>query len=81
MKERVIYNKEVQTNAIEEETVTITEDDIRERIMRDREQEAERLARDHDLETENEQLEKEIEREIRGQCYLKCKPRHMLIPK
>lgn len=52
--------------AVENETVQISENDIRERLIREREQEAERLARDHDLETENAKLEKEIEREIRG---------------
>ena len=44
-----------------------SEEDIRQRILRDREAiEAERMARDKELEAESEQLDKEIEQEIRG---------------
>lgn len=64
--ERVIYNKEVQTTAIETDSHTIDEDDIRERFLRERDIETERIARDKELEEESVQLEKEIEQEIRG---------------
>jgi hypothetical protein len=64
--ERVIYNKEVQTTAIETETPQVSEDEIRQQIMRERELEAERIAQDKELEEESVQLEKEIEQEIRG---------------
>lgn len=64
-RERVIYNKEVQTTAIETETPHVSEDEIRQQIMRERELEAERIAQDKELEEESVQLEKEIEQEIR----------------
>jgi dynein intermediate chain len=64
-RERVIYNKEVQTTAIETETPQVSEDEIRQQIMRERELEAERIAQDKELEEESVQLEKEIEQEIR----------------
>ncbi|OAX38984.1 WD40 repeat-like protein [Rhizopogon vinicolor AM-OR11-026] len=64
-RERVIYNKEVQTTAIETETPRISEEDIRQQILRERELEAERIAQDKELEEESVQLEKEIEQEIR----------------
>lgn len=62
----MIYNKEVQTTAIETETPQISENEIRQQIMRERELEAERIAQDKELEEESVQLEKEIEEEIRG---------------
>ncbi|EGN92188.1 hypothetical protein SERLA73DRAFT_173045 [Serpula lacrymans var. lacrymans S7.3] len=62
-RERVIYNKEVQTTAVETESPTFREEDIRQQIQRDLE--AERNARDDDLEEESIQLEKEIEQEMR----------------
>jgi dynein intermediate chain, cytosolic len=64
----VIYNKEVQTSAIEPETPPISEEDIRQQIIREREREleADRIAREKELEEESVQLEKEIEQEIRG---------------
>lgn len=62
----MIYNKEVQTTAIETETPQVSEDEIRQQIMRERELEAERIAQDKELEEESVQLEKEIEQEIRG---------------
>jgi len=42
--------------------------------LREREQEAERIAQDKELEEESVQLEKEIEQEIRGACvfFLYC---------
>jgi dynein intermediate chain, cytosolic len=64
--ERVVYNKEVQTTAVETDSPGDDEEDIRERILRERDLEAERIARDKELEEESVQLEKEIEQEIRG---------------
>ncbi|KIJ62044.1 hypothetical protein HYDPIDRAFT_30860 [Hydnomerulius pinastri MD-312] len=64
-RERVIYNKEVQTTAIETESPLFSEEDFRQQIQRERDLEAERLARDKELEEESVQLEKEIEQEIR----------------
>ncbi|KAG2129234.1 WD40-repeat-containing domain protein [Suillus bovinus] len=49
-RERVIYNKEVQTTAIETETPRVSEDEIRQQIMLERELEAERIAQDKELE-------------------------------
>ncbi|KAN0088532.1 WD40-repeat-containing domain protein [Tylopilus felleus] len=65
-RERVIYNKEVQTTAVEPEAPSFSEQDIRQQILRERErEEADRLARERELEEESVQLEKEIEQEIR----------------
>ncbi|KAF5373244.1 hypothetical protein D9615_007436 [Tricholomella constricta] len=64
-KERVSYNKEVQTTAIETESPDDYEDDLRQRILRERDIEAERLARDKELEEESVKLDLEIEQEIR----------------
>ncbi|KAF8075085.1 cytoplasmic dynein intermediate chain [Lyophyllum atratum] len=64
-KERVSYNKEVQTTAIETESPGEYEEDLRQRILRERDIEAERLARDKELEEESVKLELEIEQEIR----------------
>ncbi|KII85823.1 hypothetical protein PLICRDRAFT_115348 [Plicaturopsis crispa FD-325 SS-3] len=64
-KERVIYNKEVQTTAIETDDTANPEDAIRQRLLKERDLEAERIARDKELEEENVKLEKEIEQEIR----------------
>ena len=64
--ERVSYNKEVQTMAYEEESKAAgpSEGEIRERILREREAaEAERIK---ELDELSEQLDKEIEMEIRG---------------
>jgi dynein intermediate chain len=61
-----VYSREVQTTAIETDSPDDSEDEIRERIIREREIEAERIARDKELEEESVQLEKEIEQEIRG---------------
>lgn len=46
----------------------ISEEDIRQQILREREREleADRIAREKELEEESVQLEKEIEQEIRG---------------
>ena len=63
----MIYNKEVQTTAVESEAPSFSEEDIRQQILRERErEEADRLARERELEEESVQLEKEIEQEIRG---------------
>ncbi|KAG5647883.1 hypothetical protein DXG03_007807 [Asterophora parasitica] len=64
-KERVSYNKEVQTTAIETESPPEFEDDLRQRILRERDIEADRLARDKELEEESVKLDLEIEQEIR----------------
>ncbi|OBZ73878.1 hypothetical protein A0H81_05828 [Grifola frondosa] len=65
-KERVIYNKEVQTMEIETEPATISEEEMRERILQEREvAEAERQLRDEELEAESIKLEEEIAQEIR----------------
>ncbi|KAH7890720.1 WD40-repeat-containing domain protein [Phlebopus sp. FC_14] len=64
-RERVIYNKEVQTTAVETETPAFFEETVRQQILREKELEAERLAKDEELEEESVQLEKEIEQEIR----------------
>ncbi|KAI0924765.1 hypothetical protein AcW1_006784 [Taiwanofungus camphoratus] len=65
-KERVIYNKEVQTMELEAEPIVISEKELREQLLREREAlEAEHVAQDKDLEEESIQLEKEIEQEIR----------------
>ncbi|KAI0766580.1 dynein intermediate chain [Trametes elegans] len=65
-KERVIYNKEVQTMEIEEEPAAVNEEEIRERVLREREAaEAERLAHEQELEAESKQLDEEIAQEIR----------------
>ncbi|KAI6120798.1 WD40-repeat-containing domain protein [Pisolithus croceorrhizus] len=66
-RERVIYNKEVQTTAVEVETAEVSIEDIRQQSQREREREleAERAVREKELEEESIQLDKEIEQEIR----------------
>ncbi|KIM56500.1 hypothetical protein SCLCIDRAFT_17183 [Scleroderma citrinum Foug A] len=64
-RERVIYNKEVQTTAVEVDAPEYSVEDIRLQIQRERELEAERVAREKELEEESIQLDKEIEHEIR----------------
>jgi predicted ATPase with chaperone activity len=66
LQERVIYNKEVQTTAIETEPSVEYEEELRQRIYRERDLEAERAARDKELEEESVKLDEEIEQEIRG---------------
>lgn len=52
---------------IETEPVTVNEEEIRERILREREAaEAERLAHEQELEAESKQLDEKIAQEIRG---------------
>lgn len=65
-KERVIYNKEVQTMSVETEPSPDIEEQIRERILREKERELEvERAREKELEEESVKLDKEIEQEIR----------------
>ncbi|THH27383.1 hypothetical protein EUX98_g6803 [Antrodiella citrinella] len=65
-RERVTYNKEIQTMEAEVENTGPLEEEIRERINREHEAaEAERIAREKELEEESIQLDKEIEQEIR----------------
>ncbi|KAI0741550.1 WD40 repeat-like protein [Daedaleopsis nitida] len=65
-KERVVYNKEVQTMEVETEPAEVDEEGIRERLLREREAaEAERLAQEQELEAESHKLDEEIAQEIR----------------
>ncbi|KAF9564282.1 dynein intermediate chain [Agrocybe pediades] len=66
-KERVIYNKEVQTASVETGPSAEYEAELRRRIARELEAaaEAERTAREEDLEQESVKLDEEIEQEIR----------------
>ena len=66
LQERVIYNKEVQTMPVETEVPHDYEEQLRQRIYRERDVEADRIARDKALEEESVKLEQEIEQEIRG---------------
>jgi dynein intermediate chain, cytosolic len=66
IQERVIYNKEVQTSAVETDSLDVYEEEIRRKILKEQDAEIEQAARDRELEEESVQLEKEIEREIRG---------------
>ena len=73
LQERVIYNKEVQTMPVETEVPHDYEEQLRQRIYRERDVEADRIARDKALEEESVKLEQEIEQEIRG-TYSTLKP-------
>ncbi|KAI5828584.1 WD40-repeat-containing domain protein [Schizophyllum commune] len=64
-RERIIYEKEVQTMAIETDDTGFDEEEIRQRVHKERDAEAERIAREKELEEESVQLEKELEEEIR----------------
>lgn len=66
-KQKVIYNKEVQTAEIETEPTGPTEEELRARIRQEEEAEWERLRaeRDQELEEEARKLDREIEEEIR----------------
>lgn len=64
-KERVIYNKEVQTTFVETGTSQELEEEMRQRIQRELHVEDERAQRDKELEEESLQLDREIEQEIR----------------
>ncbi|KAA1468779.1 WD40 repeat-like protein [Dentipellis sp. KUC8613] len=64
-RERVTYNKEIQTANFESDSSLPSEDEIRQRVIRERDAiDAERL-REKELEEESVQLDKEIEQEIR----------------
>ena len=63
LQERVIYNKEVQTMSVETEVPHDYEEQLRQRIYRERDVEADRIARDKALEEESVKLEQEIEQE------------------
>jgi dynein intermediate chain, cytosolic len=63
-RERVIYNKEVQTTEVEVETTRLPEDDLWQRITR--EKEVYEAAREKELEEESIRLDQEIEQEIKG---------------
>ncbi|EIN06184.1 cytoplasmic dynein intermediate chain [Punctularia strigosozonata HHB-11173 SS5] len=65
-KEKVMYNKEIQTASVE--TDVTPDEDSSQRVLREQEQdlEAERAAqRDRELEEESVQLDREIEQELR----------------
>lgn len=65
----MIYNKEVQTTAIETESPPPgREEEIRQRIIRERDIE-EQAARDKELEDQSEKLDLEIAQEIRGTLF------------
>ena len=66
----MIYNKEVQTAAIETEPSSHYEEELRQRIYKERELELERAAREKELEEESVKLDEEIEQEIRGKCFI-----------
>lgn len=52
--------------AIETDDAGFDEEEIRQRVHKERDAEAERIAREKELEEESVQLEKELEEEIRG---------------
>ncbi|KAF9048239.1 WD40 repeat-like protein [Hymenopellis radicata] len=62
-KERVIYSKSVQTMEVETETSPGVDDDLRQRLLKERDAENEALERE--LEAESVKLDEEIEQEIR----------------
>lgn len=65
-KERVTYNKEIQTTAVETDDED-REETVRRRLFQEKQAEDERIAFEKkELEEESVQLEKEIEQEIRG---------------
>ena len=65
--ERVIYNKEVQTTEMATDPIVIpVEELVQQRASREQQEAAKAAARDKELEEETDQLEKEIEEEIRG---------------
>lgn len=64
----MIYNKEVQTVQVETPPPDDYEQEVRQRLIRERDLEAERIAQDQELEAESVKLDEEIEQEIRGEC-------------
>jgi dynein intermediate chain len=68
----VIYSKEVQTTFVEVQPSADYETELRQRILREKEIEAEKIAREKELEEESVKLDQEIEQEIRGELYPHC---------
>ncbi|KAG8978583.1 hypothetical protein FRB93_010957 [Tulasnella sp. JGI-2019a] len=64
-KQKVIYNKEVQTAEIAKEPIGPSEDQIRHQIFQEQEAERERLRQEHEFEEQARRLDNEIENEIR----------------
>ncbi|KAG9043909.1 hypothetical protein FS837_008986 [Tulasnella sp. UAMH 9824] len=64
-KQRVIYNKEVQTAEVETEPTGPSEDEIRQRLLEEQEAERERIRQEKEFEEQSRQLDKEIEEELR----------------
>ncbi|GJJ11242.1 hypothetical protein Clacol_005474 [Clathrus columnatus] len=64
-KERVIYNKEVQTTEVATETYHTPQEDMVQRITKEQQEAEFAAAREKELEEEEAKLEKEIEDEIR----------------
>ena len=65
-KERVTYNKEIQTADIEPDPKTASNEDLRERVTRERESTVDHERPLEKLEEESAILDREIEEEIRG---------------
>jgi dynein intermediate chain len=65
LKERVVYNKEVQTTPLDEDTGPTLEQ-LREQLRQEFEH-VQQTQKDKELEEEAAKLDKEIEAEIRGQ--------------
>ncbi|KAG9016699.1 hypothetical protein FRB90_002454 [Tulasnella sp. 427] len=64
-KQRVVYNREVQTTEIETEPTGPSEEEIRQRILQEQEAERERIRQEKEFEEQSRQLDKEIEEELR----------------
>jgi hypothetical protein len=64
LQERVVYNKEIQTAALDEDTGPSIED-LRQQLRQEYEQ-VQQLQKDKELEEEAAKLDKAIEEEIRG---------------
>ncbi|KAG8911113.1 hypothetical protein FRC00_007051, partial [Tulasnella sp. 408] len=71
-KQRVIYNKEVQTAEVETEPTGPSEDEIRQRLLEEQEAERERIRQEKEFEEQSRQLDKEIEEELRGDLRNHC---------
>lgn len=65
--------------AIETDDTGFDEEEIRQRVHKERDAEAERIAREKELEEESVQLEKELEEEIRGTFATSLFEQHILI--
>lgn len=75
--ERVVYNKEIQTAVIEEESGPTIEE-LRQQLRQEYER-AQQLQKDKELEEEAARLDKEIEEEIRGRSIVLSHRNHSLI--